>query len=100
MAKYKETDNGYVKKENGYKVILKDPDFQELREKYQMPVDCPGCGRLMSNWDNKPFFTFGVCSNCQIDWIKGRSLDPDLLKSREKLTNYVKQKIEEKAKRK
>lgn len=100
MADYKETNKGFEQQKSGYKIIVEDPEFQELREKYQVPAGCPTCGRLMTNWDHKPFFAFGVCSNCEIEWVRDRKLDPELVRNRDRLRSHILEKIEEKAKNK
>ena len=95
MGKKKETDHGIEETKDGYKIITRDEEFQELREKYSIPVGCPTCGRFMTNWDHKPFFAFGVCAECEVCWVRGRNLDPELVRNRDELQTHIKKKIEE-----
>lgn len=71
-------------------------EMQSIRDMYKMPFACYACNKLMYNFDNKPFFRYGVCQECFISWIDGRDLSEDLLRDRAGLLAYIKEKIEEK----
>jgi hypothetical protein len=93
--KYKETDSGYVKQEDGFKVVSQDPEMQELREIYAVPMGCPACGRLMTNWDNAPYYRFGICAECEVNYVKSKKAPEELKKDRKGLISFIKNKIEE-----
>jgi hypothetical protein len=78
-----------VEKKDGYVVVTRDDEMQKLRDQYCVPSCCRACGNLMFNWDNKYFYKNGVCCECTINWIEGRDLPEDVLKSRDSLVKYV-----------
>ena len=73
-------------------------ELQKIRDEYKIPFGCHACGKLMYNFDNKPFYRHGVCQECFINWIDERDLPEELLKNRADLLAYVKEKIEQKKK--
>lgn len=98
--KYKETDKGFVSSEQGFENILRDPEVQQIRDQYKVPIACPACNKLMYNWDTKFFYRHGVCADCTVDYIEDRTIDPEIYNNRSKLLLYVKEMIEEKNNRK
>ncbi len=97
---YKETDKGFVSTSNKYEDILKDPDFQDLRDLYKVPLGCPACNKLMYNWDTKFFYRHGVCADCTVDYIEDRDVPEAVKNHRKALLQFVKDGIEEKKNRK
>lgn len=71
-------------------------EIQNWRDQYKVPLACYACNKLMYNFDNKPFYRYGCCQECFINWIDERDLDENLLKDRARLLAYLKEKIEEK----
>lgn len=74
-------------------------EYENLRQSHRMPLACPACGSLFYNWDKSFYYRHGVCADCTIEYIEGRNLDEDLLRNREELAKYIKQKISEKNKK-
>lgn len=70
----------------------------EWKQELRVPLACKACGTLLFNWDTQFIHRFGVCANCNVDWIEGRDLSH--LKSNEDRVEYCKSKIEEKNARK
>lgn len=93
----------FVENKDGFVVKTRDPERQKWRDQFKIPRTCPCCGRLTENWDNSALLTYGVCSDCHIDFIDGRTLPEKLAspnRNKEDMVKWVKQKWEEKEKRK
>jgi len=71
-------------------------EFQKIRDQYKVPFACHACNKLMYNFDEKPFYQYGVCQECHIFYIADRDLSEEFLRDRPGLLTYVKEKIEEK----
>ena len=73
--------------------------MEEVRNSYKVPFSCPGCSSVMYNWDTKFFYKSGTCSNCYINYIEDRNIKDEILKNRDLLYGYIKEKIKEKNKK-
>ena len=73
-------------------------EFQKIRDKYKIPFSCPACDKLMMNYDDRRFYQYGICNNCYICFIADRDFNKDFLRDRDKILNYIKQKIANKTK--
>ena len=69
---------------------------QKERSRNIVPWACHACGFLMYNWDKTPFYRYGVCSDCSINYVEDRDLPENLIRDRDKLIEYVKEKVAEK----
>jgi hypothetical protein len=92
----KQDDHGFLEKvlyEGASQPVWirkEDPDKQELR----MPWACRSCDNLMMNIDQTPFYRWGVCRNCEVDYLEGRDLSH--LKTNADRVAFCKAKKEEK----
>lgn len=68
--------------------------IDEELQSYRIPTDCI-CGDWIDNWDKTYYLRYGVCSDCYINYLEGRTNLPEF-KNNEDRRSYVKQKIEEK----
>lgn len=82
-------------KKDNYIVVF-DSEMQELRDEYMMPFSCAVCGKMMENWDTSSFYKYGCCANCDVEFIADRTINSDLLNSRSKMKNYLKEKHKQK----
>lgn len=67
---------------------------EEWKYEARVPLACRACGRLLGKWDTQFIHRYGVCAECNVDWLEGRDLSH--LKSNEERLAYCKSKIEEK----
>ncbi len=96
--KTKETDDGIFEWVDcgygaGFWSKVEDKQIQHDR----IPVGCRACGDWIDNWDKTYHLRYGVCSDCYIEHLEGRTNLPDF-KNNDARAEYVKQKIAEKNK--
>ena len=96
----KEDDYGFMEKvlyegsSSPVWIRKEDPSKQELR----MPWSCRACNAVMMNIDTTPFYRWGVCADCNINYLEGRDLST--LKSNSDRVEFCKAAIKEKERQK
>lgn len=98
MTSKKQTDRGFEENQEGYKEIIRDEEIADLRQQYKVPYKCPACIQLIDNWDTKYWYLYGVCSNCFINYLDGRNLSDEIMRSQLKAQAYVIEQIKIKEK--